>query len=369
MKISLLRENFYKGVAITSKAVSNKASIPSLSNILIKTEENEVKLTASDLFVTISVWVSAKIEEQGAITVPAKLLNSFLSQISEEKIDCVLDAENFNVKTGKVSSTFSTISAEQFPAIEGFDSEEVISIKSEDLLRAKQSLQFVPASTESRPVLTGILFNISGTILTLAVTDGFRMAEYKITLDKAVSKDYSFILPARSTIDIIKAFATESEIIEMSPISSKNAVSFKVPHMEAQIRLIEGEFPNYKAILPAEFATKVTVSKDEIFNAIKLASIFAKDYDNMVKLIIKDGKIVVKSQPTESGSNSIDVQANIEGSDIEIAFNAKYINDFLSNAAKENIVFQSNDPFKPAALKLESIDGYVYIVMPMKANW
>jgi DNA polymerase III subunit beta len=283
MKISLLKENFYKGVAIASKAVSNKASIPSLSNILIKTEDNQLKLTASDLFVTISVWISAKVEESGATTVPAKLLNSFLSQITEEKIDCHLDADNFNVKTGKVNSTFSTISAEQFPAIEGFDTEEVISIKSEDLLRAMQSLQFVPASTESRPVLTGILFNMSGKVLTLAVTDGFRMAEYKINLEKSVSKEYSFILPARSTIEIIKSFGAESEIIDMSPISSKNAVAFKVEHMEAQLRLIEGEFPNYKAILPSEFATKVIVAKEEIFNAIKLASIFAKDYDNMVK--------------------------------------------------------------------------------------
>lgn len=369
MKISLLKDNFYKGVSIASKAVSNKASIPSLGNILIKTDENQVKLTASDLFVTISVWVSAKIDEAGATTVPAKLLNSFLSQINEEKIDCALDGDSFNVKTGKVNSTFSTISAEQFPSIEGFDVEEVIPLKSEEILAAIQSIQFIPSVTDSRPVLTGILFKMSGDMLTLAVTDGFRMAESKTKLSKAVSKDYSFILPARSAIDIIKSFGAEAEELQMSPIPSKNAVSFKVPHMEAQIRVIEGDFPNYKAILPESFATTVSMAKDQIFNAIKLASIFAKDYDNMVKLIIKDSKVVVKSQPTESGNNTIDVEAKIEGSDIEIAFNAKYINDFLSNAANNTISFLANDPFKPAGFRLDGNENYIYIVMPMKAGW
>ncbi len=369
MKFSIIRGPFNKGVNIVNKAVNPKVAIPALSNILVKTEEGQIKMTASDLQVTISIWTNANIEQPGETTIPAKLLQSFIGQINEDKVDCSVADGKFHVQTEKITSTFTTLPASEFPDIEVIEEGDHVKLKSEDLVRALQHIQFVPGVNESRPVLTGIYIMISKDQMTLAVTDGFRMAEYKIKLDKDYGFESSCIVPSRSFTDIVKSFSSENEYVEMFINNNRNVVNLRVKDMQAQLRMIEGEYPDYRAIIPSEFNTKVLIAKSEVSNAIKLASVFSKDQDNMVKMVANADLVEVRSQPTESGSNIIKVQGEFTGTPIEIAFNAKYLIDLVSNAEGDEISFEANDPLKPAAFKVTGNDDYLYIVMPMRASW
>ena len=369
MKFSILKDAASRGINIVNKAVNPKAAIPALSNVLIKAVDNQVKLTTSDLQVTISVWLGAKIDQPGEITVPAKLLQSFVTQVADDQIDFTLKEDKLNLKTKKANSNFSTIPASEFPDIEVIEEGSKITLKSSELAKVMQHIQFIPAANESRPVLTGIYIKISGGEVVFAVTDGFRMGEYRVNLETPAGFEEKCIVPAKSFSDIAKSFCADSENIEITINNSRNIISLKADNMQAQMRMIEGEFPPYKDIIPTEFETKVSMTKTELGNAIKLASIFSKDHDNMVKVIAKSDGVTVLSQPTESGSNSSSIEGAFTGNDVEIAFNAKYILDFVSNIPSEEVSFEANDTFKPAALKVKGTDNYVYIVMPMRSNW
>lgn len=368
MKFNTLRDPFLKGVNVVSKALNSKTAIPALSNILIKTEDNSVKLIASDLHVTISAKVGADIQNAGATSVPGKLLASFVSQLSADKVNCELDGENFKVQTDKVKSSFATISSEEFPGVEILHEGNLININSGDFAKALQHIQFVPSISDSRPVLTGIYIKIDSSKLTLAATDGFRMAEYVLNVKSDVS-ELSCIVPAKAFTDIAKTFCGEEEEIEVYINKTKNVLGLKVKDMEAQIRMIDGDYPNYRGIIPASFANKAEMDKTSLSSGIKLASIFSKDYDNMIKISQLGGNIEIKSQPTESGSNSSQVDGTVSGSDIDIAFNAKYMIDLVNNVGGDKIILETNESLKPASFKVEGNENFIYIVMPMRAGW
>ena len=368
MKFNTLKDSFLKGINTVSKALNTKTSIPALSNILIKTEANNIKVTASDLHVTISAKIGAEIEKEGSTSVPGKLLTSFISQLSAEKIKCHLDGENFKVQTDKVKSSFATISAEEFPGVEILHEGNLLKIKSADLAKALQHIQFVPAISDSRPVLTGIFIKIAQNKLILAATDGFRMVEYVLSV-KSGDLETSCIIPAKSFTDIAKAFCAEEEEIDVYINKEKNVLGLKIKDMEAQLRMIDGDYPNYRAIIPAQFGSKAVLDKDSLGTGIKLASIFSKDYDNMVKISQSTVGVEIKSQPTESGSNSSMVDGVFTGTDLDIAFNAKYMIDLVNNASGEKIVIESNESLKPVAFKVEGNENFIYIVMPMRAGW
>lgn len=368
MKFNTLKESFLKGINTVSKAINSKTAIPALSNILIVSEDNNIKVTASDLHITITAKIGADIEKAGSITVPGKLLTSFVSQLSTEKVTCELDGENFKVLTPKVKSSFATISVEEYPGVEILHEGKLLKVKTADLSKALQHVQFVPALSDSRPVLTGIYIKISNNILTLAATDGFRMAEYTLPVQSG-EIETSCIIPAKAFSDIAKTFCAEEEEMDIYINTDKNVLGLKIKDMEAQIRMIDGDYPNYRAIIPAEFSNRAELDRSSLGNGIKLASIFSKDYDNMIKISQTTSAVEIKSQPTESGSNSSQVDGTFTGTDLDIAFNAKYMIDLVNNIPAEKVIVESNESLKPVAFKSSDNENFIYIVMPMRANW
>jgi DNA polymerase-3 subunit beta len=368
MKFNALKEPFLKGINTVSKAINTKTAIPALSNILITSEKNNIKLTASDLHVTITAKIGADVESEGSITVPGKLLSSFVSQIAAEKLSCQLDGENFKVQTPKIKSSFATINADEFPGVEILHEGNLLKLKSDEFSKALQHIQFVPAISDSRPVLTGIYIKIASGKLIMAATDGFRMVEYVLNANSG-DLDISCIVPAKVFVDIAKIFCAEEDQIDLYINKDKNVVGLKVNNMEAQLRMLDGDYPNYRAIIPAEFTNKAEMDKNSLGNGIKLASIFSKDYDNMIKISQTADLIEIKSQPTESGSNSSQVDGTFAGTPIDIAFNAKYMIDFVNNVSGEKIIMESNEPLKPTAFRSSDNPDFIYIVMPMRASW
>ncbi len=380
MKFTVLRNNLLHGLQIVSKAVNTRSPLPVLSNVLIKTEKGRIKLTTSNLHVTISTWIGAKIDDQGEFTVPAKLLLEFVSQLTDEKIDFELEGAVLNVTTEKSNAHFSGIVASEFPEILTIEDGEKIELDSDEFSKALQKIQFVVATDESKPELTGVYVELEDDNLVLAGTDGFRMAEYTMKLDKPVKNKVSCILPAKSLADIVKTFSGEVKGEESDEKGSGKKISLlinddrniavvSIDDMTAYVRMIEAQYPDYKTIVPDEFTTEVKISKDELASGVKLANIFAKDKGNMIKIVVNDGVVEILSQPTESGSNSTKLQGEVEGDDLSIAFNARYLLEFFNNVEGDEVLFKASESVKPGWFQILGKDNYFYLVMPMKANW
>lgn len=369
MKFTVKQQNLSKSLSILNKAVNQRTSLPLLSNVLIKTEKGRLKLMSSDLLTTISVWIGAKIDEQGEYTIPAKVLTEFVTQIKDDTIDFSLEGSSFKAVTSKAKSNFSGMPASDFPTIEADDSSKSITVKSSKFLDALSKVAFAIATDESRPVLTGIYVRIVEGRLILAGTDGFRMAEHKLDVENLDSAEFSCIVPGKYFYEIAKSFCANSEDLKISLNETRNVLLISVEDMQAQIRLIEGNYPDYEAIIPDEFTTDVILPSSELSGALKLASVFAKEGGNMVKLSILGSDVEIISQPTESGSNTTNLSAEAKGEDVQIAFNAKYLLDFTNNIGDEEVCIKILESLKPGMFRITSNPDYFYIVMPMRANW
>lgn len=369
MKFTVKQSNFTKALNIVNKAVNPRTSLPMLSNVLIKTEKGQLKLTASDFMATISVWMGAKIDEQGEYTVPAKLLTEFVSQLTDDTFDAMLVGAQLRIKTSKATANFSGMPGTEFPTIEVQRTQEGIKLDAKKFLEALSKVNFAVATDESRPILTGIFLRVEGDQLTIAGTDGFRMAEHKLTLDEPVKSPIKCVIPGKYFLDIVKAFSATSQQLNIHLVNERNVVLLWVEDMEAQLRLLDGEYPDYEAIVPGEFSTTIKTTTKEIGNAIKLASVFAKETGNMIKLVANDQKIEVLSQPNETGNNDTILSGDFDGEEIQIAFNAKYLLEFANNIGESEITFYAIESLKPGMIKLDGNPDYYYLVMPMRANW
>jgi len=388
MKFTVIRENLSNALNVVSKAVNQRSPLPILSNILIKTEKGMVQLFASDLQMSISAKVGAKIDEPGEITVPAKILLEFVNQVNSDKIDFSLNGSILKLATDKANATLAGIPASEFPVMDRPDKGYEVTLPSEVFSKAIQKIQYVVAVDEGRPVLTGIYFKISKNELVIAGTDGYRMAEYSMDLETSsigIKKDevVSCVVPAKAFAENVKAFAGKAIDITFAIFPESNVVTLKADDYEAQIRLIDGEYPDYISVVPSDFSTTVTIDSGEFSNGIKLASIFARDIGNMIKLVIKDGVIESISQPSEAGSNVTKMSADVEGEDISIAFNAKYLLDFVSNQnSSGEIIFKTSDPLRPVLFSINGEENYFssgkrvsgykryfHLIMPMKSSW
>lgn len=369
MNFTVLRDKFQKALHTVGRAVNTRSPLPVLSNVLIKTEKGRIKVTASDLQINISSWIGAKVDEEGEITIPAKVLTEFVNQLTDEKLDASLEGSILKVKTDKAKASFSGIPATEFPQIDVYTDGVSVRIKSTYLIDAVSHIQFATAVDESRPILTGIYFRLENEELVLAGTDGYRMAEYRMKVDTDAKEIIQCVVPAKALTDIIKSFGAVSEEIEILINKERNVFIVKGEDLEAQLRMLDGEYPDYQAVIPAEFTGEIKVQKSELLSGIKLASIFTRESGNSVKIVANGDGVETKSQPTEAGSNVTKLNAEYEGDDIEITFNAKYLIDFLSNIEDSEITFKVSGPLKPGLFKIADKDNYFFLAMPMKANW
>ena len=369
MKFTIIKDHFSKNLQLVGKAVNNRSPLPVLSNVLIKTEKGRIKLSASNLQVTITTWVGAKVDEQGEITIPAKILTEFVSQVQDEKIDASLESSILQLTTAKTKATFNGIPASEFPDIVGVTGGISLSLDYEAFLDGVNKVQFAVATDEGRPVLTGIFFKVYKKTMLMAATDGFRMAEYKLPIKENFEESVSCIIPAKYFVDVIKSFDSDTKTVSLTIDNEKNIMGIKGEDIEAQLRMIEGEYPDYDAVIPDEHTTEIKISRSELASGIKLANIFARDLGNMVKISVEDEIIKALSQPTESGSNSTEMKGEVEGENLQIAFNAKYLLDFVTNITEDEIVFRATEAVKPGLFGIVGKDNYFYVVMPMKASW
>ena len=371
MKFSVLQENLNLALSHVSRFISNKSQLPILSNILISTDDGRLKLSATNLDIGINYWIGVKIEKEGSITIPSKEVTEFVSYLNSGKLEVELDDRNlFSIKSEKFNSDFTTIPSVDFPTLPPLNSKSSIDIKASLLKDTVSQVVFSAATDDSRPVLTGVLCKFTTDHLSLVATDGFRLSLKKIKLVNPISlpdnkESFTFLLPSRTLSEVVKLSKTDDKIkIGLTP--DEHQVVFVLEDMELVSGLIDGEYPDYTKIIPESFTTSIFVNRDELAQAIRIASVFASKSANVVKLNIKNNKLELSANASQLGKNKADLDVKIEGENLEIAFNYKFISDFLSNCKGQEVVIKLNEALSPGLFQDQADPDFTHIIMPVR---
>ncbi len=382
MKVSCLQEHLAKGVGLVSRAVATRSTLPITNNILISAEESQLKLAATNLEIAITCWIGAKVEEEGSITVPARLLSEFVSSLPSERIDMELSPRNrvLQLRCARADRVVSEaringMDAEDFPPIPSQVEGTVTHIDPEALSQAISQVVFAAATEESRPVLTGVFTKVSGDTLTLAAADGFRLAVHTGSLKEKASQEATVIIPARSLAELNRLLGDQEEPVVMTINQGKSQVLFRLKSVEMVSQLIQGNFPNYAQLIPQSYTTRTVVDVAEFLRATRTASIFARDASGIIRLQVfpgeggAAGKVSVSARAEEVGENQGEIDAVVEGEAAKVAFNSRYLADVLAVLGKGQVALETTTPSSPGLLRPVGSDSYVHVVMPMFVQW
>lgn len=372
MKVSCLQENLAKGLSIVGRAVSPRSTLPVLGNVLLATDGGRLRLSATNLEVSITCWIGAKVEEDGAITVPARTFIDLVSALPPERVDMELiqRTQTLNLRAGRSEANIKGIDAQEFPVIATPESDGGIQVAPEDLREAIEQVAFAAATDESRPILTGVLAKFEDS-LTLAAADGFRLSVRKIALPHPVADPFSIIIPARALAELSRISGEQKDPVTITITPTHNQVIFQLTDIILISQLIDGNFPDYRQIIPRERVTHTVVDTAALLKACKTAHIFARDAAHISRLHIKPGSelapghVIVSATSAETGDDVSELDASIEGAEIEIAFNVKFLIDVLSVIRTPQVALDTTTPSSPGVIKPVGDADFVHVIMPM----
>ena len=370
MKIICLQENLKKGLNNVQNIIGKNLTLPILNNILLTTEKKQLKLSATDLEIAITDYTVCKIEKEGSITVPARVLVSFVNNLPNKKIEINIKNNTINLKCENYKSSIKGLDATDFPIIPKIKSEPILEINSFVFKNAlEQIINFVSLS-DIRPEITGILFDFSlAKEIKLVTTDSFRLGEkiinQKINKTKKEEKG-SVIIPYKTAQELIRIISNQDEaMVEVS--IENNQILFNISKAQIISKLIEGSYPNYQQLISQQPETSILTNKEEFIKAIKLSSFFSsKINDVRLKINSKKSLVEVFSQDIELGENLSEVSADIKGKDMEIIFNHKYLLDGLNSVDAKNVVLGLSTETSPGVIKPEGDSSFSYVIMPIK---
>jgi DNA polymerase-3 subunit beta len=373
MRVSCLQENLAKGLSIVGRAVATRSTLPVLSNILLATDQGRLKLSATNLEIGITCWIGAKVEEDGAMTVPARTFVDLVSALPAERVDMelVVRTQTLNLKCGRFENNVRGIDATEFPLIPTADDDKAIRIDPEVLRTLVNQVVFAAATDESRPILTGVLARFDNDKVTFAASDGFRLAVRTAPLLEPVPAPLSVIIPARALAELGRISGDQEDPVTINITPSKSQVLFHLDHIELVSQLIDGNFPDYTQIIPKKKETRTVVGTAELLKACKAANVFARESANIVKLTIEPGSelapghITVQATSAETGDNVGEMDATVDGTPIQIAFNVKYLIDMLSAANAAQVALETSTPSSPGKFVPVGDDSFLCVVMPM----
>jgi DNA polymerase-3 subunit beta len=378
MKLTCLQENLSRGLNVVGRAVATRTTLPITNNVLLATDQSRLKLAATNLEMATSCWIGAKVEEEGTITVPARLLTEFINSLPNDKIEVSLSprAKTLELKCARFEARISGVDAKDFPPIPKVAAGITTKVEVEALKKGITQVVFAAATEESRPVLTGVSAEFEGDLLTLAAADGFRLAVHKLPLAAKVGQKTTVIIPARTLAELNRLLADQEEAVDIMVDPDKSQALFRLKNVELVSQLVQGTFPNYAQLIPQSYSTRAVVDVAAFLRAAKTAAIFARDGSGIVRLImapgsgkLAPGKMTVSARSEEVGDDVGEVDAVVEGEEAKIAFNGKYLAEVLGVLAEEQVALEITTPSSPGVIRPVGVDNYVHVVMPMFVQW
>lgn len=367
MLIHVLQENLLRALLRTSRVVPNKPQIPVLQNILICTDEGKLRITATNMETTESVWVGAKIEKEGGLCVSSRLLSDFVSSLPQGTVQISQKGGALFLQSDKFKATIPGVSKEEFPPTFSFSKDKGTSIQREDLMNAVSQVSFAAATDEGRPLLTGVKITKSDGRLVFAATDGYRLSVKRT--DLVIKEDFDVLIPARALGEVTKASAEEKttkEVYISKPAEAQ--LSFVVGDTEIRTRLIDGEYPNFEKIIPTKHNTRALFDKETLLRAVKSAAVFARDSANIIRLHIENQTVTVSANTPQVGEDEVDVEAKVDGEGGDMAFNSRFLLEFLSNFPEEELLFEMTGSLNPGVFKPVKDESYLHIIMPVRVQ-
>ena len=377
MKLSCLQENLSKGLSTVGRAVAVRSTLPITQNILLSAEPSRLKLAATNLEMATTCWIGAKVEKEGSITVPARLLIDFINSLPSDLIEISLPAKSktLKLKSGRFEAHINGIDAADFPPIPEVSGDTATAIEAEALREGIEQVTFAAAAEESRPVLTGIYSEFEGDQLYLVAADGFRLAVHKTNLPTPVKQKTTVIIPARTLNELNRLLAEQEKPVEITINQQKSQVCFHLKDAQIVSQLIQGSFPNYSQVIPQSYTTRAVVDIGDFLRVVKTSSVFARDASGIIRLTITPGdelapgKITASAQAEEIGGNVSEVDALVDGEEAKIAFNARYLTDVLNVLHQTQVALEVTTSSSPGVLRPIGVDNYTHIIMPMFVQW
>ena len=373
MKVSCLQENLAKGLSVVGRAVSPRSTLPVLGNVLLATDAGRLKLSATNLEVGINCWIGAKVEEEGAVTVPARTFIDLVNALPPDRVDMelVVRTQTLNLRAGRSEANVKGIDAQEFPVVPVPEGVGHILVEPDVLRTAMEQVTLAAATDESRPILTGVLAKFEEAQLTLAAADGFRLSVRTIPLPQPVPDSFSIIIPARALVELGRISGEQQEPVAITVTPTRNQVLFQLTDIVLVSQLIDGNFPDYRQIIPSDRTTHTVVDTAVLMKACKTALIFARDAAHISRFHVKPGSelapghVVISATSAETGDDVSEVDASIEGEEIEIAFNVRYMIDVLAVVGTPQVALDTTMSSSPGVIRPVGDVDFTHVIMPM----
>jgi DNA polymerase III subunit beta len=372
MKVSLVSENIKKKILFVNHAISTRSQLTTLLNFLIEAKNGKLTISATDLEIGIVVEIPAKIIQEGAVSVSAKTFVETVGTIMSDKIVLESKPEGLVLTGEKEETIFQTSLVEDFPKLYEDKGKKLLILEKETAGKDFSKIVFAASPDSERPALSGILIKEEKDGFLLVATDGYRLSLKRHALKntkKEQSEETSMLVPSRVIREVIQ-MEKEGDVENINVYTSKekNQIIFAQNDTTLVGRLIEAEFPNYEKIIPTDFATKTVFEKDSLQKAVKASYVFARQTAGIVKMSIQKSRLIISANAPSVGKNQIEVETKTTGEENEIAFNARYLLDFLSNSASEMISFEMNGPLNPGVFKEVGDPSFMHLIMPIRVQ-
>jgi DNA polymerase-3 subunit beta len=363
MELQVTQENLNKALGTVARVASARNTLPILANVLIKTESNRLSISATNLDIAITEQIGAKVSQEGAITVPARLMQDFISSLPSGVIKLKLDENKLHITTDQYQSVVNGVVADDFPVMPAIESGKKWNIAASILKKALQQVIIAASSDESRPVLTGVLLHVEEGSLFAAATDSYRLAEKRLSNH---TETFKLLVPATAIQDLLRILGDyENEVVITY---DEQQVLFEVGDIRLVTRLIDGKYPDYRKLIPKSFAVEATLKRSDLVNVTKVSSLFARESAGSVTLHVEEEgqTLSIRSIASQLGENTATAAGKITGSG-SITLNSRYILDALHAFSGEEISFSFNGKLEPSLLRDPAADDYAHIIMPLKS--
>ncbi len=363
MKLQVTQENLNKALSSVSRIANSRNTLPILANVLLKTVKNRLSVAATNLDIAITHQIGSKISEEGAITVPARLMQEFVSSLPAGVIELSMEDNKLHISADKYQSTINGVAAEEFPVMPAISEGENWSMAANTLKKALQQVIFAASGDEARPVLTGVFIHNTAGKRYMVATDSYRLAEKSLGKNAG---DTSLLLPATALQDLLRIISESDDQIEV--LYDEQQVRFQVGDVELVTRLIEGNYPDYKKLIPASFATTATLKRAELMNITKVSSLFARESAGSVTIHVNeaDANVSIRAIASQLGENTASADAAVKGGG-DITLNSRYLLEALHAITGEEVSLSFNGKLEPCVLKSSDDPDYLHLIMPLKS--
>jgi DNA polymerase-3 subunit beta len=364
MKFSVSKDKLLEGLSIVQNVVSTRTTLPILSNVLLQASEGEIRLTTTDLDVGVRGSVEAQVERSGATTLPARRLFSIVRELPAAEIYVDVDSKNLaSIRSGPSYFKILGLPEEEFPPLPRFDDAKLFTIAQKDLKDGLKKTSYAISTDETRYVLNGTLFSFKDNKLTLVATDGRRLALVDLELEFPRSQEIDVIVPTKAVTELQRLVKDEGDV---KVSIGENQIAFEINQTLLVSKLIEGNYPNYRQVIPSEAKERVTLERETLLNAVRRVALLASEKSNSVKLSFSKGNIDIVATTPEVGEARESLVAMYKGREFSIAFNPEFLMAPLRNLSTDEVYLDLIDEMSPGVIKIAG--PFLYVLMPMRLN-